>query len=270
MDRIVAVNTNTFHKFSIEEALPLIKKAGFKYIELTATKGWTEHVFPTQSFEYLVKIKNMIEDLGLIPFAFSGHTSLMDKDRLKDFILNMELAAFFNSKYIVSSVGEAHIKNNKISSKDILIENLRFLIPYLKKNNLLLVLETHGKEFPDGESLNDIVNKVDSDLIKINYDTANVIFYGNKLPQDDLKTCVNNVSYMHIKDKGGKFNEWNFPALGKGFIEFEKVFKILDENNNNCPLSIEIEFTEKGAKDIDEVYRALVDSYSYLHNLKLI
>lgn len=270
MDRIISVNTNTFHGFSIEEALPLIKKAGFKYIELTATKGWTEHVFPTQSFEHLVKVRNMINDLGLIPFAFSGHTSLMDKNRLDDFILNMELAAFFNSKYIVSSIGEAHIKNNSSSNEKTLIENLKFLIPHLKRNNLMLVLETHGKEFPTGKSLNSIVEKVDSNLIKINYDTANVLFYGNVLPEDDLKACVNNVSYMHIKDKGGKQDVWDFPALGKGYINFPKIFDILEKNNNNCPMSIEIEFTEKGAKDIDEVYRALVVSFSYLHNLKLI
>ncbi|MGD1816033.1 MAG: sugar phosphate isomerase/epimerase family protein [Pleomorphochaeta sp.] len=270
MDRIILVNTNTFHGFTIEEALPLIKKAGFKYIELTATKGWTEHVFPNQSFEYLSKIKALIEELGLTVIGFSGHTSLMDQNRLKDFILNMELANFFNAKYIVSSIGEAHIKNDNTSSNNQLIENLKYLIPYLKKYNLELALETHGTEFADGESLNKIVNAVNSDLIKINLDTANVLFYGNKLPEDDLLTCVDNVSYMHIKDKGGKTNEWNFPAIGKGYINFEKIFDILNKKSNNCPLSIEIEFTEKGVSDITEVYQALKDSYETLEKLKMI
>jgi len=50
MSHIVAVNSNCYHGFSIEEAIDGIQAAGFHYIELTATKGWTEHVFPTMSF----------------------------------------------------------------------------------------------------------------------------------------------------------------------------------------------------------------------------
>ena len=47
-ERIIAVNSNCYHGYSIEEAIAGIKAAGFRYIELTATKGWTEHVFPDQ------------------------------------------------------------------------------------------------------------------------------------------------------------------------------------------------------------------------------
>ena len=46
MKRIIAVNSNCYHGYTIEEAVAGIRKAGFRYIELTATKGWTEHVFP--------------------------------------------------------------------------------------------------------------------------------------------------------------------------------------------------------------------------------
>ena len=39
--RIIAVNSNCYHGYSIEEALEGIAAAGFHYVELTATKGWT-------------------------------------------------------------------------------------------------------------------------------------------------------------------------------------------------------------------------------------
>ena len=39
MNRIIAVNSNCYHGFTIEEAIEGIAAAGFKYIELTATKG---------------------------------------------------------------------------------------------------------------------------------------------------------------------------------------------------------------------------------------
>ena len=54
MKRIIAVNSNCYHGYTIEEAIAGIREAGFHYIELTATKGWTEHVFPDMSFERLL------------------------------------------------------------------------------------------------------------------------------------------------------------------------------------------------------------------------
>ena len=82
-DRIIAVNSNCYHGYSIEEAIAGIQAAGFHYIELTATKGWTEHVFPDQSFQRLLEVKDKLDEAGLIPFAMSGHTNLMDTDEWK-------------------------------------------------------------------------------------------------------------------------------------------------------------------------------------------
>ncbi len=39
-----AVSTNTYHGFTLDEALKGISSAGFKYVELTGVRGWTEHV----------------------------------------------------------------------------------------------------------------------------------------------------------------------------------------------------------------------------------
>ena len=70
--RIIAVNSNCYHGYSIEEAIAGIRRAGFHYIELTATKGWTEHVFPDMPFERLLAIQDELEDgfAKLFPDAF--------------------------------------------------------------------------------------------------------------------------------------------------------------------------------------------------------
>ena len=262
MERIIAVNTNTYHGFGIEETLYEIKKAGFKYIELTATKGWTEHVYKDMSFEYLQSIKDLMYRLNLECVGFSGHSNLLDKDRLKDFICNIHLAKFFGAKYIVSSVGEAHLKDKECEDAD-LIKNIKELIETLESEDVKLVLETHGDHSNAGV-LKDIIDKVDSKYVGINYDTANVIFYSNVRPEFDIDFCIKDVSYMHLKDKAGENKEWNFPALGKGNIDFDTIFKKLSAENNYCPFSIEIEFTEKGVKDIHEVTKAVSDSAAYL------
>ena len=129
MDRIIAVNSNTYHGYSVEDALRGISAAGFRYVELTATKGWTEHVFPTQSFAALIGVKKLMAELGLTPFALSGHCNLMDPERIQDFILNIELAAFFGSDYIISSVGEAHLEDKNKEDLCGITENIARLLP---------------------------------------------------------------------------------------------------------------------------------------------
>lgn len=269
MNRIL-VNSNTFHGFSIYDAIKTMKRNGFNSIELTATKGWTEHVFPTMSFDELCKIKNVLNDNDIDVISMSGHTNLMDKERLKDFINNIQLAGFFNCKYIVSSIGEAHLIDKNKTGVEGLVDNITMLIPYLEQNNLMLVLEVHGFEYCTATSINIIVKEINHPLIKICYDTANPIYYGNINILDDFEKNIENIEYIHLKDKAGENNEWNFPAIGKGKINFNQLFNLLGKYNKDVPLSIEIEFTKDGPKDINEIENALNDSFEYLKGIGIV
>ncbi|EHM43208.1 AP endonuclease, family 2, partial [Flavonifractor plautii ATCC 29863] len=263
MGRIIAVNSNCYHGYSIEQAIDGIAAAGFRYIELTATKGWTEHVFPDQSFERLWQVKERLAEKGLTPFSMSGHCNLMDTARIHDFISNIRLAAFFGCGYIVSSIGEAHLSDQAVASNEVVAEHIRALVPELEKYGLTLVLETHG-DHGSGRILKEIVDRVGSPRVGINYDTANALFYGNVDLGADLDASMDAIRYMHLKDKGGERTVWDFPALGKGWLDFPLVFDKLAKAGNDCPFSIEIEFTQAGAKDLAEINQAVKDSAEYL------
>lgn len=264
--KIVAVNSNCYHGFTIEEAIDGIAKAGFKYIELTATKGWTEHVMPHHSFSYLMSVKERCKEKGITPIALSGHCNLMDDERINDFIENIELAHFFGCSYIVSSVGEAHLEDKVDSAEDRAIENIRKLIPILECYNLKLVLEVHG-EHGTGKKIQEITKRINSDRVAINYDTANAVFYGGVQDNEDLKECIEDVDFIHLKDKAGEQKEWNFPALGKGYLNFNEVKDIVEGSKKDIPLSIEIEFTQDGASGVEEVDQAVQDSFDYLKKI---
>lgn len=262
-DRIIAVNSNSYHGYSIEDALEGISRAGFRYVELTATKGWTEHVFPDQSFECLESVKTKMEELGLTAVAMSGHCNLVDPDRREDFIKNIKLAHFFGCTYIVSSIGEAHLEDKASEDDERTAALIKEYIPYLEKYNLQLVLECHG-EHGTGAIVDRIVRLIDSDRIRINYDTANVIFYGQVVPEEDMASCADHISYIHLKDKAGEAKEWNFPALGEGNVHFDRIFSLLEEKGNKAPFSIEIEFTPEGAGSLEQVNKAVETSAVYL------
>ena len=261
--RIIAVNSNCYHGYPIEDAIAGIKAAGFKYIELTATKGWTEHVFPDQSFARLLEVQDLLEESGLIPFAMSGHTNLMDTNRIGDFVNNIRLAHFFGCEYIVSSIGEAHLEDQAVASNEVVAEHIKGLVPYLEKYDMKLVLEVHG-DHGTGAVLKEICQLVGSERVLINYDTANAIFYGDVDVPKDFTGSMDKIGYVHLKEKSGGRKEWDFPALGKGYVEFPELFRLMDDAENLSPYSIEIEFTADGAKDLDEINQAVMDSAAYL------
>lgn len=262
-ERIIGVNSNCYHGYSIEEALEGIAAAGFRYVELTATKGWTEHVFPSQSFERLCAVKDQMQALGLTAFSMSGHCNLMDPQRLPDFVMNMRLAHFFGCEYIVSSIGEAHLKDNAKAGNELLAQNIRSLVPALRQYGLTLVLELHG-EHATGAVMKEIVDLVGSDLVKINYDTANCVFYGDVDAAEDVDTCMGDIAYLHLKDKAGERRAWDFPALGEGYVDFDTIFAKLDKAGNNAPFSVEIEFTQAGPRDLAQINAAVQTSADYL------
>lgn len=263
MKRIIAVNSNCYHGYSIEDAIDGIAAAGFHYIELTATKGWTEHVFPDQSFERLWAVKERLKEKNLIPFAMSGHCNLMDTARIHDFINNIRLAAFFGCTYIVSSIGEAHLEDKAVASNEEVAEHIRALVPQLEQFDLTLVLEVHG-DHGTGKILKEIADLVDSPRVAVTYDTANALFYGNVDLSEDLDASMDAIRYIHLKDKGGERTVWDFPALSKGWIDFPMIFDKLEKAGNDSPFSIEIEFTQAGSKNLEEVNQAVRDSAEYL------
>src|SRR4029079_15839663 len=75
-------NTNSYHTYSVEEALEGIAAAGFKHVELAAVSGWTEHVPLEADGKTLGNIQRMLNTLGLIPVSPSGHSDLTTKQGL--------------------------------------------------------------------------------------------------------------------------------------------------------------------------------------------
>ena len=136
-------------------------------------------------------------------------------------------------------------------------------MPKLEEYGLTLVLELHG-EHATGTIMKEIVDLVGSERVKINYDTANCVFYADVDAADDVDTCMGDIAYLHLKDKAGARNAWDFPALGKGYVDFETIFAKLKAANNNSPFSVEIEFTQAGPKDLAEINTAVQDSAAYL------
>jgi sugar phosphate isomerase/epimerase len=193
--------------------------------------------------------------------------------RLDDFRNNIELASKLGCKYIISSTGEAHFGEDETVNDEVLVQNIKSLLPLLEKHGITLAIEIHG-DYGTGESLYAITQKVASPLVCINYDTANVFFYGGALPTADIQTCVGDVKYVHLKDKRGPKEEWNFPGVGNGELPLREFIDFMQKSGYEGPYSVEIEYTQEFCTrekdqpgDIDIANKEMADSYRFLSSI---
>ncbi len=87
--------------------------------------------------------------------------------------------------------------------------------------------------------------------------------------RNDSHACVGVRHHKPLKDKAGEDKEWNFPAVGEGYIDFGAVLRILEEEDYANPFSVEIEFQGEPWPPLKEVHRAMRASYETLKSLGL-
>lgn len=262
----LAINSNTYHGFSLEDAVRGASEAGFTQIELAAVKDHTAHVLPEMSSEQLQEIKTLLQQYRMKCVGIGAHSNVMGEEGIVNLLRSVDLAVAFDCPYIITATGDAHDDADVIEDESLLANNLEPIIERCEQLNKVLALETHGNNYPTGLSLKRLA-KLLQNRVKINYDTGNVIFYGNTYPYEDLEASADQLAFIHLKDKRGAPDEWNFPAIGDGDLDFRKLLGILKKADYKGPISVEIEFTPAGPANLTEVNEAVKRSYRYLSSI---
>ena len=97
--------SNSYHTYSLEEALEGIAAAGYKFVELSAVRGWTEHVPLEADAKALGRIQRMMNKLGLMSLSLSGHSDLTTKDGLKDGLKAIDLCERMGIEIMNTAIG---------------------------------------------------------------------------------------------------------------------------------------------------------------------
>ncbi len=264
-DRL-AVSTNSYHSYSLEEALRGIAGAGFTSVELSSVPGWTEHVLRDATDAQLDTVKQQVRDAGLDAISLSGHSDLASDAGIADFRKALHIARQLGIAYVTTSTG-GHDDSSAGSVDDQRHEFLeRFgpLADEAAESGINICIETHGGLSATGAMAAELVKAIDKPNVGINYDTANVIFYGHVRPEEDILAAAEYVTHLHLKDKAGGDQEWNFPAIGTGNVDFAKVFTALEDVGFRGPVSVELEFQGEPWPPLEKVNEAMATSLTFI------
>ncbi|MGD0697424.1 MAG: sugar phosphate isomerase/epimerase family protein [Terriglobia bacterium] len=141
------------------------------------------------------------------------------------------------------------------------VEACREVVRHIKDNNQMALYET-GQETPI--TLLRLIEDVGLDNQGVNLDTANLILYGKGNPVDALDVLGSRVRGLHAKDglfptDPHKLGE-EVP-IGKGKVDFPRLFRRLKELNYTGPVTIEREIS--GPQQMEDIRK----SKAYLEKL---
>jgi sugar phosphate isomerase/epimerase len=264
-DRL-AVLTNTYHTYSLGEALAGIAASGATSVELASVPGWTEHVPRDASEAELARIQGLLAQHGLTAISLGGHSDLVSDAGMVEFRKALRLARYFGIRYVTTSTGghDASSAGSLDQQREAFLARIGPLADEAAAEGITICLETHGGLLATGAMAADLVRQIGKENVGINYDPGNVIFYGDTRPEGDVAAAVDVLKHMHVKDKIGGAGEWNFPAVGAGEIDFGAIFAAADAAGFSGPCSIEIEFQGEPWPPLADVDRAVADSVRFL------
>lgn len=261
--RRIAGHTNSYHTYAFEPALAGIAAAGFETVELSAVPGWTEHL----TLEEGEEVRRMLDGYGLEPVSLSAHSDLTTDEGLAWGVKAVRWAASFGVPVVNTAIG-GHAAQEE--DERAFLANVGVLADAASAAGVVLALETHGEIMASGAATAALLERIGRDDVKVNYDTANVEYYGGVHAVDDLPSIVGRLGHVHLKDvcrtaDGG----WRFPALGAGTVDVARVLEILGAAGYDGPCSVEIEFggTVEPWPPLADVDEAMRRSHEHLRAL---
>lgn len=259
-------HTNSYHTYSLEEALAGIAAAGYRYVELSAVRGWTEHVPLDADEKTLGRIQRMMNELNLIPASLSGHSDLTTREGLHDGMRALDLCERLGIGIMNTAVGGHYSEQEDEAG---FMSNINELAGYADARHVMVGIEIHGDVTGTGKKAAEVIRKINRENIRINYDTANCEFWGGAKAEDDLRYALPYLVHCHLKDSAGGYRVWNFPAIGKGHVNFKKLLAMFKKGGYAGPFTVEIEFKGEPWPSLKQVNRAMSDSYKTLSALGL-
>ena len=246
----LAVRITSYGKFQ-DAAWEHLPSIGVHYLFLPVPKP-----------EEVDGLHQKLEQSGLKALVIRGDTDFSKEncvDQLAGQLAIMEKMGVHNMFLSVKCNG---------ASKNAVYERLRRAGDEAKKHNVVITFETHPELGTNGDVQLETMAAVNHPNVRINFDTGNISYYnrgGDAVAE--LKKVVKLVGTMELKDHSLEPEAWNFPALGKGKVDFPQILKMLRDNRFTGPITIEFEGVKGVELDEAQTRQSIADSVAYLKSL---
>src|SRR5262245_22841907 len=160
MGNPLAGHTNSYHTYGEDEALAGIAAAGYRYVELSAVPGWTEHVnLDTPPAD----TRRKLDEYGLEAVSLSGHSDLTTTDGLAHGIKAVRWAAEYGLPIVNTAVGGHESADENEAA---FLANVGALADAADDAGVVVALEIHGDIMASSDVTIPLIEKVGRNSIR--------------------------------------------------------------------------------------------------------
>jgi sugar phosphate isomerase/epimerase len=210
----------------------------------------------------VASVQERLAKSGLKPLVLRGDADLGRESSVDELAAQLAVCEQMGVKHMFLSPKHAGV------GKDIAYERLRRVGDAAKKHGVVVVLETHRDLGTNGDVHLETMKAVNHPNVRVNFDTGNITYYNKGTDAvTELKKIIDYVATVELKDHNGQYETWNFPALGKGVVDFPGVLKVLEEHHFQGPITMEVEGVQGVEMTEAETKKYIADSIAYIQSL---
>ncbi len=270
---ILSCFTNSYGRFGAEGAIACLPGSGIDFIEMAIRTEDRPSIFgdvplltENSTNDDVRRVMERVQGEGL-RFSSANISSGNPLDpAVRDITLKkLDVAHGLGVNLVVGGAGEVETANDEPT----LWRHLRQIGDRAGELGIAYCCETHPGVCENAAAMLRMIEKVDHTHIRLNFDTANVLYYNESANTvSELKQVVSFVRHVHLKDSRGRFKEWYFPALGAGgAVDFAAIREVLLAAENAGPFSLELEGIEgEPPLTLEEHHQRVVDSVEHLRS----
>lgn len=247
-----------FSSFSVREPVYLGWQNAVELMPGGPVRGFEVNARPDEELRDAV---SALRDAGIEPMTVAGGVKLNDDASLASYLGVLDameelgIPIFFTS----ASGEDDHERAAGL---------LRDLADKAAERGVVISLETHPPYCENADRMLAIMQAVDHPNLRVNFDSANIFYYNEGLDSaDELERVVDYVASVHLKDTDGGFKSPQFPVLGKGVVQFERIFATLESAGFEGPLTLELEGPLMRDLDARGRHQAVLECMEYLRSI---
>jgi sugar phosphate isomerase/epimerase len=263
MKNILTASTNCYHKYPLDLNLEHIAAAGFEYVEILALPIWAEDLPLSATDREIARFMNRVAGHGLKISSLGGQADLGSEEGARNARAALHLAVALGLSTIGMGVGPLGPSAFDPTVAEPFYAALPALLKEAKRNGVKLAFENRGPLIQTGAQARDAVERIGKDAVGIVYDTANALHFGGVRPEGEIDLVLPYLAGLHLKDKSGPPDQWNFPELGTGYLDLRRILLRCLEAGFTGPITVELEFQGDPWPPLEEIDGALRRSRAF-------
>ena len=230
-DNIIAVNIGSYRKYR-DGAFAHLESIGVRHVEI-----------PVPAVDDVDAAQRRLRDHGLTATTLLARCDLAQPPESMRDSLEAGRAMGVPIFFISAKAGDL--------PKPEAYRRLRARAELADEYGITLSLETHPDLGENATEARATLLAVGHPRLRWNLDTANLYYYNPNIDAvEQTRKGADLIASVHLKDTNGGYHCWWFPALGEGVVDFEGVFRVLNERGFRGPFTFELEGIQ--GEELDE------------------